>query len=40
MIFHLHLPTTLSEVDAEQWLAVGIRPGWTETIDRLVEQLA
>ncbi|WP_195908939.1 SRPBCC domain-containing protein [Microlunatus sp. Gsoil 973] len=40
MIFHLHLPPTLPESVAEQWISVGIRPGWLRTIDRLVEQLS
>jgi uncharacterized protein YndB with AHSA1/START domain len=40
MIFHLHLPPALPGSTAEQWISVGIRPGWIQTIDRLVEQLS
>lgn len=39
MIFHLHLPPELAEVDAEGWLSLGIEDGWNQTIARLVEQL-
>jgi uncharacterized protein YndB with AHSA1/START domain len=39
-VFRLALPDHLSETQVGEWLALGIRPGWTETIDRLVTKYA
>jgi uncharacterized protein YndB with AHSA1/START domain len=39
MIFHLHLPGSITDVDARDWFDAGIRPGWEQTLDRLAEQL-
>jgi uncharacterized protein YndB with AHSA1/START domain len=35
MVFHVSLPAHLSEQDVREWLAMGIREGWGDTIDRL-----
>ena len=36
MIFHLALSAHLSDDRVREWLAMGIRGGWSDTIDRLV----
>lgn len=38
--FRLALPDHFSESQVAEWLARGIHPGWTDTIDRLVAQFA
>lgn len=40
MVFHLGLPDHLSEDQVREWLAHGIRAGWIDTVDRLVERFA
>lgn len=32
----VRLPARLSEAEARHWLSLGIRPGWTDTFERLV----
>ena len=36
MIFQLAMPAHLSDERVREWLAMGIRGGWSDTIDRLV----
>jgi hypothetical protein len=36
----LHLPDQLSEGEVKGWLDMGVEPGLSMTIDRLVEKLA
>lgn len=35
MAFQVELPAHLAEEDVRRWLDLGIREGWTDTIDRL-----
>jgi len=39
MVFHLAMPAHLSDERVREWLAMGIRDGWSETLDRLVASL-
>ena len=32
---HVELPAELSEEQVEEWLSLGIRDGWRDTVDRL-----
>ncbi len=36
MTVHVELPATLSEDGIQEWWSMGIRNGWSDTIDRLV----
>jgi uncharacterized protein YndB with AHSA1/START domain len=40
MIFQLSLPDHLSDDQVPEWLATGMREGWSDTIDRLVARFA
>jgi len=40
MTVHVELPTSLSEDEVQEWLALGIRDGWRDTVDRLAAALA
>jgi uncharacterized protein YndB with AHSA1/START domain len=40
MTVHVELPASLSETQAQEWLAMGIRDGWRDTVDRLAAWLA
>jgi uncharacterized protein YndB with AHSA1/START domain len=39
MSVHVRLPEGLSKEQAEEWLALGIRDGWRDTVDRLAARL-
>lgn len=39
MTFRLELADHLTEAQVRDWFAIGIRPGWTDTLDRLVPYL-
>lgn len=39
MTFTLAFAETASEARVREWFAMGIRPGWTSTLDRLVEYM-
>jgi uncharacterized protein YndB with AHSA1/START domain len=36
MVAHLELPSHLDESEVQAWFDLGIRDGWTQTLDRLV----
>lgn len=40
MIFQVELPEHLSDERVSEWLASGMRDGWSDTIDRLVASFA
>jgi len=40
MIFHVALSDQMSDEHVGEWLATGMREGWSNTIDRLVTNLA
>jgi uncharacterized protein YndB with AHSA1/START domain len=40
MTFRLSLPAGLSDEAVREWFATGIREGWTQTLERLVESVA
>ena len=40
MIFHVQLPDHISDEKTNEWLATGMREGWSMTIDRLVAHYA
>ena len=40
MTFRLSLPDGLSDEAVNEWFATGIREGWTQTLERLVETFA
>jgi uncharacterized protein YndB with AHSA1/START domain len=37
LTLHCELPAHLSEEEVQEWFALGIRNGWTDTVDRLAE---
>ena len=37
---HVELPADLSQERVEEWLSLGIRDGWRDTIDRLAAAFA
>jgi uncharacterized protein YndB with AHSA1/START domain len=39
MSVHVRLPEGLSKEQSEEWLALGIRDGWRDTVDRLAARL-
>jgi uncharacterized protein YndB with AHSA1/START domain len=40
MTVHVELPASLSREEVEEWLSLGIRNGWQDTVDRLAAQPA
>jgi uncharacterized protein YndB with AHSA1/START domain len=40
MVFRMDLPDGLTDQEARDWFALGIRGGWSGTIDRLVSKFA
>ena len=40
MMVHVELPASLSEARVEEWLSMGVRDGWRDTVNRLVAELA
>jgi uncharacterized protein YndB with AHSA1/START domain len=40
MTVHVELPASLSAERAQEWLSMGIRDGWRDTVDRLAAELA
>jgi len=40
MSVHVELPASLSQAEVEEWLAMGVREGWRDTVDRLAVALA
>jgi uncharacterized protein YndB with AHSA1/START domain len=40
MTVHVELPAHLSESEVQDWLAMGVREGWRDTVDRLAAALA
>jgi uncharacterized protein YndB with AHSA1/START domain len=40
MSVRVELPASLSEDRAREWLSLGIRDGWRDTVDRLAAALA
>jgi len=40
MTVHVELPAHFSEAQVEEWLAMGVREGWRDTVDRLEVALA
>ena len=40
MIFQVTLSEQMSDEHVREWLATGMREGWSETIDRLVANFA
>jgi uncharacterized protein YndB with AHSA1/START domain len=40
MTVHIELPASLSEDQVQEWLSLGIRDGWRDTVDRLAARLA
>jgi uncharacterized protein YndB with AHSA1/START domain len=39
MLLHVELPESLSDAEVEEWLSLGIRNGWRDTVDRLAAAL-
>ena len=37
---HVELPAHLAEEQVQEWLSLGIRNGWTDTVDRLAKTFA
>ncbi len=37
---HVELPASLSQDEAREWFAMGIRDGWRDTVDRLASALS
>jgi hypothetical protein len=40
MSIHVELSASLSEDGVREWLSIGIRDGWRDTVDRLPAALA
>lgn len=40
MTVHVALPAGLSEEQVEEWLSLGIRDGWSHTVDRLAARFS
>ncbi len=40
MTIHVALPDGLSEERVQEWLSLGIRDGWRDTVDRLAARFA
>ena len=40
MVFELRLPDHLPEDKVREWFAMGVRNGWSDTIDRMVDRFA
>jgi hypothetical protein len=40
MLVTVELPRGISEDEARGWLAMGVREGWRDTVDRLAAALA
>jgi uncharacterized protein YndB with AHSA1/START domain len=40
MILAVSFPGSMSEADVADWIDSGMRPGWSDTIDRVVEMFA
>jgi len=39
MTLRVELPASLSEAEAQEWFALGIRDGWRDTVDRLAARM-